>query len=753
MNNIYGTSSSETLRGGAGADTIYSGGGNDTIWAGAGDDTVYGYASSQASFSNTTLYGEDGSDVLYGAAGNDSIYGGNDDDLINAGSGTNYIDGGSGNDIMSGGSGSDCYVIRDRWDEVYDSGGIDSGLIYADFYKTNNDVENWTWAPGVQRLPYWIDSLLPGAATSYAALLGGSKTFYYCFPTSVPSHFLSEDRSGFTPFNAEQKAFARQALAYISSVIDVKFVETTNAAGLNTIVFANNAQSGSAGYAYFPYDGAIGSDLFLDNTSPENLTPRDGDYSALTLIHELGHVLGLKHTFSQGDASGTAGDGPFLPTAEESTRWTVMSYTDRPADYHLRYSPFDIAALQYLYGPSAALTSNDTYALRTDSTNMIWDGGGTDMIDGSGVAQAITLYLEPGFWGYIGSQSSLISTAGQISVNFGTSIEQAKGGSANDTIIGNNVDNHLWGMEGNDILKGGEGNDVIEGGGGNDMVYGGGGSDTASFAGSRSGFAIMRTADGYSVTAAGGAEGSDTLKEVERMAFTDGSLDLDYNDAVQQLYVSYFGRAADATGLTNFATALAAANAPKDIQGLDAAYARNSTVKALVDAFGTSVESNSLYTGGTREFVTAIYQYLLNRLPDDSGLNFWCGAIESGGLSKGHAALSMMAGALANTTPQGLLDAALIGNKIRVASNFTFALDTPPEVQGYSGDAAAAAARNMLASVSSSTDVDAFQSTVTSTIASLSTATRPVTSAQEAFDDAVRIVGVVDHTVGVSLLV
>lgn len=751
MSNIYGTSGSETLRGSVSADTIYSGGGNDTVWAGAGNDTVYGYAGSQVSLSNATLYGEDGEDILYGAAGNDSIYGGNGDDAINAGSGANYIDGGAGNDIMFGGSGSDCYVVRDRWDEVYDGGGTDSGLIYADFYKTNNDVENWSWAPGVQRLPYWIDSLLPGAATSYAALLGGNKTFYYCFPTSAPSHFLSDDRSGFTPFNSEQKAFARQALAYISSVIDVRFVETTNAAGLNTIVFSNNAQTASAGYAYFPYDDAIGSDLFLDNTSPENLTPRDGDYSALTLIHELGHVLGLKHTFSQGDASGSAGNGPFLPAAEEGTQWTVMSYTDRPAEYHLRYSPFDLAALQYLYGPSAASTANDTYVLRTDNTNMIWDGGGNDMIDGSGIAQAITLYLEPGYWGHIGSQSSLISSAGQITVNFGTMIEQAKGGSGGDTITGNDADNHLWGLGGNDILNGGGGNDVIEGGGGNDVVDGGSGIDTVSFSGSRDRFSIMRTVDGYSVTAAGATEGSDILSAIERMVFTDGSLDLEYNDAVQQLYVSYFGRAADATGLVNFAAALAAAGAPRDIQGLDAAYTTNSTVKALVDAFGTSVESNSLYTGGTSEFVTAIYRYLLNRAPDDSGLSFWCSAIDSGSLTKGHAALSMMAGAMANTTPQGLLDAALIGNKIRVASNFTFALDTQPEVQGYSGDAAAAIARNMLASVSSSTDVDSFQSTVTSIIASLSSVTPSVMSAQEAADHGAQIVGVAGHDAGFQL--
>lgn len=712
MSNFYGTSGSESLSGGTGDDTLYGQGGNDTLLGGSGNDVIFGYGGAQTSYSNAIIYGEAGDDRLYGSAGNDNIYGGDGSDLINAGNGSNILDGGAGNDSLYGGTGSDIYVIRDLGDEIVDLGGNDSGMVYVDFYKTSADVENWNWAAGVQRLPYWVDSILPGDATGYAALLGSGKTFYYCFPDAAPSHFSSDDRSGFSAFNAQQKTFARQAFTYISSVINVQFVETTNATGLNTIVLANNAQAHSAGYAYYPYDDPIGSDLLLDNTSPGNLAPRDGEYAALTLIHELGHALGLKHTFSQSDAAGDTSDGPFLPSAEESTEWSVMSYTDRPEEYHLRYSPFDIAALQYLYGPSTAQTTSDTYALRIDSSNIIWDGGGTDTIDGSTVAQAITLNLTPGYWGYIGSQSSLISSAGQITVNFGSTIEHAKGGSANDTITGNSTGNQLWGQGGNDTLRGGAGNDVIDGGSG---------TDTAAFTGNRTVFAIMKTSAGYRVAASSGTEGSDSLANIERIAFDDTSIDLEYNDAVQQLYVSYFGRAADTGGLTNFSSALATANAPKDIIGLNSAYATSSTIKSLVDAFGTSTESSNLYTGGTAAFVTAIFQNVLSRAPQTAGLDFWSSALDSGTLTRGNAALAIMAGAFANTSTQGLLDAALISSKIRVASNFTFALDTPTEVQNYRGAVAASAARSMLATVSGTTDTDAFQSTVTATIASLPT--------------------------------
>lgn len=706
MSNIYGTTSSETLTGGAGDDYIYGQGGNDTIYGGAGNDTLVGYGSSGTSHS--ILYGEAGDDHLYGQGGDDRLYGGDGNDILVAGNGLNILDGGAGNDLMYGGTGPDYYVIRDLADQVFDQGGNDSGVIYVDFYKPSPDVENWTWAPGVQRLPYWIDALLPGDATGFTGLLGASKTFYYMFPTSAPSYWPSSDRTGFSAFNEQQKTFARQAMAYIASVIDVRFVETTDVTALNSIVFANNAQQYSSAYAYYPYDDSIGSDLFLDNTTSGNLTPREGEYAALTMIHELGHALGLKHSFDDDGVN----EGPFLPASEESTQWTVMSYTDRPQEYYLRYSPFDIAALQYLYGPSTAQSISNTYTLRTDSSNFIWDGGGIDTIDGSALSQAITLNLTPGYWGHVGAKSSVISSAGQITVNFGTTIENAKGGSAGDTITGNSAANQLWGFSGNDTLRGGGGNDVIDGGTG---------TDTAGFTGVRSMFTIMKTAAGYRVAANSGPEGIDTLANIERLAFDDTPIDLEYNDAVQQLYVSYFGRAADSNGLTNFMAALANAKAPKDIQGLNAAYATNATVRSLVDAFGTSTESSNLYTGDTSAFVTAIFQNVLSRAPQTTGLDFWRGAIDAGTLTKGNAALSIMAGALVNTSSQGLTDAALINNKIRVASNFTFGLDTPTEVQNYRGAVAAGMARSMLATITSTTDTDSFQSTVTATIASLPT--------------------------------
>ncbi|MFN9398902.1 MAG: M10 family metallopeptidase C-terminal domain-containing protein, partial [Dolichospermum sp.] len=56
-------------------------------------------------------------------------------------------------------------------------------------------------------------------------------------------------------------------------------------------------------------------------------------------------------------------------------------------------------------------------------------------------------------------------------------------GAGADRIIGNGLDNRLFGGAGNDILTGGIGNDTLVGGAGNDILTGGLGNDVFSFTG------------------------------------------------------------------------------------------------------------------------------------------------------------------------------------------------------------------------------------------------------------------------------
>ncbi|MET0268287.1 MAG: S8 family serine peptidase [Duganella sp.] len=189
--------------------------------------------------------------------------------------------------------------------------------------------------------------------------------------------------------------------------------------------------------------------------------------------------------------------------------------------------------------------------------------------------------------------------------------------------------------------------------------------------------------------------------------------DPEYRLVTQQVYLAYFGRAADYNGLASFAAALRNANAPKDVNGLDNAYSTNATVRSLIDSFGNSAESNALYGGNNTAFVTAIYQNLFNRAPDAAGLAFWVNALNNGSLTRGRAALNIMAASTGNS------DGLTVAKKSAVAVNFTKSLDLAPEIAAYSGQNAVVKVRAMLAQVSSATDVNAFQSTIDSTISQL----------------------------------
>ena len=201
---------------------------------------------------------------------------------------------------------------------------------------------------------------------------------------------------------------------------------------------------------------------------------------------------------------------------------------------------------------------------------------------------------------------------------------------------------------------------------------------------------------------------------------------LDYTSVIQQLYVSYFGRPADAGGLMSFQAQLAAIDTAGAITSIDALNAavnagKNPALNALVNSFDTSAESVSLYgnipaTGATytqlANFVNSIYLNVLGRAADTAGGTFWINAIQTGSVTLADAALSITQGAMTNTSAQGLIDAATVANKLATANDFTTSLKNSPTLTlaaAYSGNAAAAAGRAMLAGITNTTTVVAQQ--------------------------------------------
>lgn len=410
------------------------------------------------------------------------------------------------------------------------------------------------------------------------------------------------------------------------------------------------------------------------------------DYAA-GLLHEMGHALGLKHGHAvQEWTNNNAVKFPTLPAAENSQEFSIMTYSSHVGasvqggastreEYPWTYMMNDYAALQHMYGANFGAGSNEgdsVYRFDPNTGEMtvnnfgfggsynakilitLWDGGGTDLYDFSNYAQDQRIDLRPGqFSTFSTPQLSNLSLGKAGEANYARGnvanphlyqgdlrslIENARSGSGNDTLIGNEVVNRLQSGAGHDALFAGAGKDTLLGEAGNDLLFGE--YFSVDYATRIAGqvyrlyeatldrppdatghlnwtYEIFRGAINLQ-QAANGFVGSQEFRN------TYGSLD--NSSFVELLYNNVLERPSDPTGKQNWLDHMAAGGTRANVV--------TGFSESLEFKNNTAADSNKFIASNTSahwsDDVYRLYQATLDRNPDQNGFMAWTDRLGSG---------------------------------------------------------------------------------------------------------------------------
>jgi len=313
----------------------------------------------------------------------------------------------------------------------------------------------------------------------------------------------AEDPDGLT---ADRADLVREAFKLYEAILGIDFQETSSASA--DLRFGDEADGA---FASTVFNVSAGQGYISEATINIDADWEDGDsapdgYTWQTILHEIGHGLGLGHQGFYNGAGIFPEDAEF---ANDSWHVTMMSYftqednTTSGASRANLIGPMsaDLLALddlysEYGYGTANAFVGDTVWGFNTTITpevSVIWhdladhasqtsfaivDAGGTDTVDFSGYAtdQRIDLGVTEA-WMTEPVASNIGGLIRNMTIAPGTLIENAVSGSGNDVIVGNHADNILTGGDGDDRLEGGNGSDHLLGGPGSDILIGGAGAD------------------------------------------------------------------------------------------------------------------------------------------------------------------------------------------------------------------------------------------------------------------------------------
>lgn len=315
---------------------------------------------------------------------------------------------------------------------------------------------------------------------------GGLGTISYGF-FDLAIQVYSSERNEFQPLSDAQRNAVRNAFSIWGELIAVTFVERPPSSADLNFGNLNTDEDYFSAYASYPSRSREGGDVWISATAQTNQLIGLAEPGFRTLLHEIGHALGISHPGNYNAAPDVT--LTYEANAEyyqDSLQYTIMSYFPSSSTGAIRNSfaatplAHDIAAIQSIYGANMTTRIGDTvygfhsnagrdafdFTLNVQPVVAIWDAGGRDTLDFSGWNSNSKIDLAPGGSSNGGGQTD------NVQIAFGTMIEDAIGGGGNDVITGN---------AGNNVLRGGAGSDSLAGGAGFDQEEGGAGADIFVF--------------------------------------------------------------------------------------------------------------------------------------------------------------------------------------------------------------------------------------------------------------------------------
>ncbi|MFN7305277.1 MAG: beta strand repeat-containing protein, partial [Alphaproteobacteria bacterium] len=446
---ILGNTGNDTLSGGNGADTLNGGTGNDSLDAGAGNDllsygdasgavtvnlaagtagasadSIAGFESAQGSGFADSLLGDSGANGLHGEAGTDTLSGQGGADTIYGGAGADSISGGDGDDRIYGEAGNDTIDLgagtNDRVLYSHTGGPAITATITNDGSSSGVNRATVTSSDGTDSIQGF--EILVGSGVGDQITVNSAATTnagLFVFGNGGNDTIISNitDNAVFADYNSPISTTT-------SIVVDLTSGTASDGQG------GTDSLVGIRGVSATSFDdtllGSAGNDRFRAWQGNDSIDGRGGsedivDYQSNSSAQAISVNL----------AAGRAGDG--------------FGGTDT------------LVGIEQVRGGSG----NDTI-IGDGGDNLVRGNSGSDSLDG-GAGFDIADYSN----NTSGQAISVNLTAGRASDGLGgtdtlVGIEYIRGGSGNDTIIGDGGDNLVRGNSGSDSLDGDAGFDIAD---------------------------------------------------------------------------------------------------------------------------------------------------------------------------------------------------------------------------------------------------------------------------------------------------